>query len=130
MVIGSQFHRIPGWSMKQKSMRSVFVGGVVACSPTITRNAGSFLTCLAMFAGSETFHSINDSSKEVPLEARNGWSVIPNRWSGSGQSEEESDESDERLGTNPRPVDPSFPFPALAIIGENVEYTEGSWRGG
>jgi len=78
MVIGSQFHRIPGWSMKQKSMRSVFVGGSVAGLPAITRNAALFSTCLAMSAGSETFHSIGVSSDEEPLGVRDGWSVSPN----------------------------------------------------
>jgi len=112
-------------------MRSVFVGGFVAGSRTIARNAGSFVICLAIFAGSETFHSISDSSEEGPLEAKNGWSLTPNRRSRSGQLEDESDESDATLGMSPRSADPSFPFPVSAIHGEHgVESAEGSWRGG
>ena len=127
MVIGSQFHDIPGWSMKQKSIRSVFIGGSVAGSCALARYAASSNTYLAIFAGWETFHSIGVSSDEGPFKARNRWSVISNRLSGSGKSEEESDEPDEmRLGICPRPVNPSFPFPMSMIPGE---YGVGSAKG-
>jgi hypothetical protein len=85
-----------------------------------------------MTAGSETFHSIGVSLEEGPFEVRSGWSVVPNRWSWSKQSEEESDELDGiGLGMSPRPVDSSFPFPVSTINGEHrVESTKGSGRGG
>ena len=99
-------------------MRSVVVEGVVAGWSAFARNALSYVTCLAISTGSETFHSIGVSFDKTLFETRIGWSVNPGRWSGSERSEEESDESDEmELGIISRPVDPPFPFSTSKIRG-------------
>lgn len=84
------------------------------------RKYPSHSTCLAMSAGSETFHSIGVSSDEGQFDVNNGWRVSPNRWPEFEQSEEESEVSDGMgLGITARPADPSFPLLGSAISGDS-----------
>ena len=88
--------------------------------PAYSRKLALSNTCLAIYAGSETSHSIIVSSDTRRVDARNGLRANTVRWSEFGQSEEESEESDEmELGISPRPTGPSFPAPALTIHGEH-----------
>ena len=99
----------------------------MAGSPAFARKSASCCTCLAMSAGSETSHSIDVRRWS---DASNGWrwSVVPNWWSGSEQSEEESDEMG--FGINPRAPDQSLPSPTSTIRGvHGLRFANGLGRG-